>query len=103
VFDFPAQQGNYEVTDPLSPNFTNVYKTRYNVLQYDIGLNYTIGGSPIFVYAGFGGDRQNGNSATVVSCAGIGPAPGSTCPPATAPTVFAHTHSGFYGGLGFKF
>ena len=103
VYDYPSQQGTYQVTDPNSSNFNNTYRTRYNVLQYDIGLNYTIGGSPVFVYAGFGGDRQNGNSATVVNCSPVGTGPFSAgCPPVT-PTLFSHTHSGFYGGLGFKF
>jgi hypothetical protein len=103
VYDFPSQTGTYSVNDPLSSNFTNTYRTRYNVLQYDVGLNYTIGASPVFVYAGWNGDRYNGNSATLVSCAPVGTGPNSVgCPPVT-PTIFNHSHSGFYGGLGFKF
>jgi hypothetical protein len=100
VFDFPSQTGKYQVTDPMSPNFDNVYRLQYNVIKYDVGLSYTFGESPFYIYGGFGGDTQHGNSVTVDSCAGIGP--GGTCPP-TPPTAFNHTHSGPYLGLGLKF
>ncbi|MEO6836177.1 MAG: hypothetical protein ABI231_09790, partial [Candidatus Tumulicola sp.] len=103
VFDFPSQQGNYTVTDPQSGNFANVYRLQYNVIKYDAGLSYTFGASPIYIYGGFGGDSQHGNSSTVVTCQPAGTGANSVgCPP-VPPTSFSHTHSGPYLGLGFKF
>ncbi|MBV8281049.1 MAG: hypothetical protein JO347_03165 [Candidatus Eremiobacteraeota bacterium] len=99
ALDFPSNQGNYSVNDPNSPNFGNTYRLQYNIVKYDVGLDYTFA-APFYIFGGFGGDNQHGNSVTVVTCNGLGP--GGTCPPNPA-TVFGHTHSAFYAGLGLKF
>jgi len=98
VLDFPSNQGNYTVSDTFSPNFGNVYRLQYNIVKYDVGLNYTFA-NPFYVFAGWGGDNQHGNSVTLVSCSGAGL---GGCPPNPA-TTFSHTHAGYYAGLGFKF
>ena len=103
-FDFPSQTGTYTVNDTNSSNFSNVYRVRYNVIKYDVGISYTFSQNfPMYIYGGFGGDRQTGNSVTVKSCVPAGTGPFSAgCPPVT-PTIFNHTHSGPYAGVGLKF
>ncbi|MBV8172334.1 MAG: hypothetical protein JO219_10445 [Candidatus Eremiobacteraeota bacterium] len=102
VLDFPSNQGNYTVSDANSSNFGNVYRLQYNVVKYDVGVNWTFA-NPLYLYAGWGGDNQHGNSIVVSTCQPVGTGPNSVgCPPVPG-TVFGHSHSGFYGGLGFKF
>jgi len=97
VFDYPAAQATYTVVDPESPNDTNQYRLRYNIIKYDAGVSYNFGSSPFYIYGGFSGDRFTGNSNTIT----VGS--GSTPPAVTPPKPYNQTHSGPYIGLGFKF
>jgi hypothetical protein len=104
AFDFPTQQGNYQVNDPNSSNFSNVYRLRYNMIKYDVGISYTFSQNfPMYIYGGFGGDRMSGNSVTLVSCTPGLPPPSVGCPPVSTPTLFSRTHSGPYAGVGLRF
>ena len=98
--DFPSQRGNYTVNDPNSAQFGNVYRLQYNIIKYDVGISYTFSPTfPVYIMGGFGGDHQSGNSVVVNSC---NPISLGGCPPIPA-TIFNHTHSGPYAGIGLKF
>jgi hypothetical protein len=102
VLDFPSNQGNYTVSDVNSGNFGNVYRLQYNVVKYDVGVDWAFA-NPLYLYAGWNGDNQHGNSIVVSQCQPVGTGPNSVgCPPIGG-TVFSHAHSGWYGGLGFRF
>jgi hypothetical protein len=76
-FYYPVMQGTYMET--AGPNNGTSYKQEYQMLKYDIGINY--GPSKLYVILGYSGDRY-----TVKQNAPIG-----------------QTHSGPYAGLGFRF
>jgi hypothetical protein len=76
VWYYPNVKGNYPGT-ATSPGLT----LAYNELKYQLGLTYSFGNSPIFLDAGFLGDRGQNKQ--------------------NAPTNF--THNAGYLGLGLKF
>ncbi len=75
VWYYPNLKGNY-----TAPGGTP-YTLEYNLLQYQVGLDYLIGNGPIFLDLGLQGDRGNNKL--------------------NAPSNF--THNGAYVGLGIKF
>ena len=80
AFYYPAAAGNYTITDPASVNAGQSYHQIYGIVKYDVGLALVFAHSPIYVHAGFAGDRY-----TAKQSAPIG-----------------QTHDGPYIGLGVK-
>jgi hypothetical protein len=67
--------GNYSST-PLACGSTSAgctYNVSYNILKYDIGVSYTFPGFPIFIEAGFLGDRGWNNMAAPIGFSESGP------------------------------
>jgi hypothetical protein len=86
VFYFPSASGNYTVpaTNQFgipSANAGVVFKQQYQITKYDVGITYNFGKSPVYLDAGWSGDRW-----TVKANAPIG-----------------QTHGGPYVGLGIHF
>ncbi len=77
VFYFPTMQGTY--MEGAGPNNGTSYKQQYQILKYDIGVDY--GYSSLYVLAGYSGDRYTAKQFAPIS----------------------QTHSGPYIGLGFRF
>jgi hypothetical protein len=80
AFYYPAAAGNYTITDPASVNAGKSYHQQYGIVKYDVGLALVFAHSPVYVHAGFAGDRY-----TAKQSAPIG-----------------QTHDGPYLGLGVK-
>ncbi len=57
AFYYPSASGNYTVSNPASSNFGTVYNQRYGILKYDIGVALAARHVPVYLYAGYGGDR----------------------------------------------
>lgn len=72
VWYYPNVKGNY--TDPSGDSF----QLAYNILKWDIGLNYSFLKGPIFLEAGFQGESLNNrlnapsNGANIGAYAGLG-------------------------------
>ncbi len=81
AFYYPTASGNYTVTDPASSNLGNSYRQQYRILKYDVGLSLVVAHSPVYLYAGFSGDRYA----------------------AKLNAPIGQTHDGPYIGLGVKF
>ncbi len=68
--------GNYQ-SNPLScgsPGGSGcTYNVSYNILKYDIGVSYTFPGFPLFIEAGFLGDRGYNNNAAPIGFSESGP------------------------------
>jgi Copper amine oxidase N-terminal domain len=66
--------GNYQST-PQACGGTSActYNVAYNILKYDIGVSYTFPGFPIFLEAGFLGDRGYPNNAAPIGFSESGP------------------------------
>jgi len=67
--------GNYAST-PLACGSTTTgctYNVGYNVLRYDIGVSYTFPGFPLFIEAGFLGDRGYNYNAAPIGFSESGP------------------------------
>jgi hypothetical protein len=75
VFYYPSIKGNY--TDP----FGNAYSLAYNALRYDVGVTYRITHFPVYLEAGFTGERDTNKT--------------------NAPSNWSA--NSIYAGLGFKF
>lgn len=80
AYYYPNASGNYTIANPASINAGKTYQQRYNVVKYDIGLAFAFARSPLYVHAGFAGDRYSA--------------------PQNAP--IGQTHDGPYIGLGVK-
>lgn len=80
AFYYPAASGDYTVDAPASVNFGRSYRQQYRILKYDLGLALAWTDSPVYIHAGFGGNRY-----TAKQNAPIG-----------------QTHDGPYIGLGVK-
>jgi Copper amine oxidase N-terminal domain len=76
-FYFPTMQGTYMET--AGPNNGTSYKQQYQILKYDIGVDY--GFSTVYLLAGYSGDRYTAKQSAPIS----------------------QTHSGPYVGLGLRF
>jgi hypothetical protein len=76
---YPSVTGNY--TNVAGPYNGNGYGIKYSVYKYSAGADFVIPRTPIFIEAGFLGDRGNAGS--------------------NAPSAF--THNGFDVGLGLHF
>jgi len=74
-------RGTCSCVSNLGPGFSGPYVIGYGVLKYDLGVSYSFQGSPLFVEAGFLGDRGWAQMS--------------------APSSFSE--SGPYAGLGIKF
>ena len=107
----PTASGNYTVSDPLSPNFGVTFKQRYNIIKYDVGLTYTFGQGPIYVYGGFSGDNYQARSIACPNPAPVGPgtppppagSTGNACGPGQIGAPVNQSHAGPYLGLGLFF
>jgi hypothetical protein len=49
------------------------YRVGYNVLKYDLGVSYTFPGFPLFIEAGFLGDRGYNLNAAPIGFSESGP------------------------------
>ncbi len=73
---FFGVNGNYQSNplacgNPLGGSCT--YNVGYNILKYDIGVSYTFTGFPIFIEAGFLGDRGYNTNAAPIGFSESGP------------------------------
>lgn len=57
VFYYPTITGKFTSADANSPNFGQSFTQRYRLLKYDIGVDVPIAQSPLYLAAGFSGDR----------------------------------------------
>jgi hypothetical protein len=57
AFYYPAASGDYTVDSPGSVNFGNGYRQQYRILKYDLGLTLAWDSFPVYIHAGFNGDR----------------------------------------------
>jgi hypothetical protein len=57
AFYYPSVSGNYTVSAPTSTNLGKVYPLQYAIAKYDIGLALTWQHLPVYLYAGYSGDR----------------------------------------------
>jgi hypothetical protein len=80
AFIFPNASGTYTVVAATSPNFGNSYRQEYEIEKYDLGLAWVLEHSPVYIYAGFNGDRYSARQNAPIS----------------------QTHDGPYIGLGVK-
>ncbi|HXW51612.1 MAG TPA: copper amine oxidase N-terminal domain-containing protein, partial [Candidatus Acidoferrales bacterium] len=78
-FYYPNVRGVYTVQ--TGPNAGLNKTIEYQIYKYDVGLDYVLGSSPLYVYGGFSGDRYQAKQS--------------------APSN--ETHAGPYLGIGFKF
>ncbi len=78
-FYYPNVRGEYTVQ---SGPATGLKKTlEYQIIKYDVGLDYVFGDSPFYIMGGFSGDRFTAKQSSPIN----------------------ETHAGPYVGLGFKF
>jgi Copper amine oxidase N-terminal domain len=80
AFIYPNASGDYTVVAAASPNFGNSYRQEYEIEKYDLGLAWVLANSPVYLYAGFNGDRYSLRQNAPIS----------------------QTHDGPYIGLGVK-
>jgi Copper amine oxidase N-terminal domain len=80
AFVYPNASGTYTVVDAGSPNYLNSYRQEYEIEKYDLGLAWVLANSPVYLYAGFNGDRYSARQNAPIS----------------------QTHDGPYIGLGVK-
>jgi hypothetical protein len=57
AFYYPSASGTYTVANAASPNNGVAYQQQYQIIKYDIGVALVIAHSPVFVQAGYSGDR----------------------------------------------
>ena len=57
AFYYPNANGTYTETNAASSNFGKTYKQSYNLLKYDAGVDFNVGSTALYVYAGYSGDR----------------------------------------------
>jgi hypothetical protein len=73
---FFGVNGNYAST-PLAcgnPGGSScTYSVGYDILKYDLGVSYTFPGFPLFIEAGFLGDRGWNNNAAPIGFSESGP------------------------------
>jgi hypothetical protein len=81
AFYYPTVSGDYTVNSPASTNFGTVYRQQYRIVKYDLGLALAWARSPLYLYAGFNGDRYGAKQNAPIG----------------------QTHDGPYIGLGVKF
>jgi hypothetical protein len=69
---YPNIKGSYTnvTTAPISPL---TYQLQYNILKYQIGVNYVIGNSPIFVEAGWLGNQWSNKENAPINRSYNGP------------------------------
>jgi len=80
AFYYPSVNGEYTVSDPKSANAGRAYRREFAILKYDVGLALVIARSPVYLHAGFAGDRYAARRNAPVG----------------------QTHAGPYVGLGVK-
>ena len=80
-FYYPDAKGTYTEHNPADPNFGLSFEQKYNIYKYDIGFTYLISNTPVYLTAGFAGDRYSAVSNAPVD----------------------QTHAGPYLGAGIKF
>jgi hypothetical protein len=56
VWYYPNVNGSYANTTP-NPAVSSSYRLGYNILKYQVGIDYVIGNSPVFVDLGWMGDN----------------------------------------------
>jgi len=80
IYYYPNLKGTY-TNNAITPPFPTSYGIGYNLLKYNIGVNYVIGNSPVFIDLGYMGENgANKNNAPI-----------------------SYTFNGPYAGLGIKF
>ncbi len=67
VWYYPNTKGTF--TDPSGTQYT----LAYNYLKYQIGLNYVLGNSPVFIDLGYGGVRGTNKTNAPVNTSESGP------------------------------
>ncbi len=72
VWYYPDINGTYSnlASAPINPK---TYDLQYNILKYQVGLNYVIGNSPIFIEAGWMGDQWSNKQNAPVNRSYNGP------------------------------
>jgi hypothetical protein len=80
AFVYPNASGNYTVVNAGSPNLGKSYRQEFEIEKYDLGLAWVLAKSPVYLYAGFNGDRYSVRQNAPIS----------------------QTHDGPYIGLGVK-
>ena len=80
AFYYPAASGSYTITNPASVNAGTSYRQQYGIVKYDVGLALVFAHSPVYLHAGFAGDRYTAKQSAPIS----------------------QTHDGPYVGLGVK-
>ncbi|MBV8155367.1 MAG: copper amine oxidase N-terminal domain-containing protein [Candidatus Eremiobacteraeota bacterium] len=68
IYYYPNVHG--AITTGVKPT---AYNLAYNILKYQVGVNYVIGNSPVFIEAGWMGDSWNKNSAAPINRSYNGP------------------------------
>lgn len=57
AFYYPTVTGKFTNSDMTSLNFGQSFTQQYRLLKYDVGVDIPIQKSPVYLAAGFGGDR----------------------------------------------
>ena len=67
------REGHYAATVGLRMSVRPLHVTSYDVLKYDIGVDYSFQGIPLFIEGGFLGDRGWNNNAAPIGFSESGP------------------------------
>jgi hypothetical protein len=73
AFYYPSAAGSYTVSNPASANFGATYRQQYQVAKYDIGIALVIAHSPLYLDAGFAGDRYMAKQNAPAGQVHVGP------------------------------
>ncbi len=57
AFYYPTVTGKFTASDAASPDFGRSFTQQYRLLKYDLGIDVPIQSTPLYIAAGFGGDR----------------------------------------------